>query len=52
MFRSVDILDGLEAWAAELRTDEAVGERSRERWMRQAADDDGSMTGILHDAAE
>ncbi|MBA2283054.1 MAG: hypothetical protein H0W25_17730, partial [Acidimicrobiia bacterium] len=47
-----DLLARLAAWAAAARVDEAAAARSRERWLRQAADEGASFTGVLLDLAE
>jgi hypothetical protein len=42
----------LERWASEVRVDDAVRARSRERWLRQAAEEGGTLVGVLADLAE
>jgi hypothetical protein len=48
--------DGLAAridrWAADARVDEAARVRARERWLRQQAEEGGSLAGVLADLAE
>jgi hypothetical protein len=48
--------DGLAAalarWAAEARVDEAGAARARERWLRQQAEEEATMAGVLCDLAE
>jgi hypothetical protein len=48
--------DGLAAridrWAADARVDEAARLRARERWLRQQAEEEGSLAGVLADIAE
>jgi len=48
--------DGLVAdltrWLAEQRADAAVAARTRERWLRQAADEEAMVAGVLLDLAE
>ncbi|MGH9247013.1 MAG: hypothetical protein ACRD29_22380 [Acidimicrobiales bacterium] len=42
----------LARWAAEVRADEAAAARSRERWLRQQAEEESSVAGVLCDLAE
>ncbi len=42
----------LERWAAEARVDEAARARSRERWLRAQAEEEGSLAGVLADLGE
>lgn len=42
----------LERWAAEARVDEAARRRSRERWLLQQAEEEGTFAGVLADLAE
>ncbi len=42
----------LARWAAEGRSAEAVGSRSRERWLRQQAEESATWLGVLLDLAE
>jgi hypothetical protein len=42
----------LDRWAAEARVDEAARRRSRERWLRQQAEEESSLAGVLVDLAE
>ena len=46
------MLDDLERWAAGARAQEAAEARSRERWLRQAAEEEASFAGLLVDLAE
>ncbi|HEX7275774.1 MAG TPA: hypothetical protein VF244_00225, partial [Acidimicrobiales bacterium] len=46
------MLDDLERWAAGARAQEAAEERIRERWLRQAAEEEASFSGLLVDLAE
>jgi hypothetical protein len=46
------VLDDLERWAAGARAQEAAEARVRERWLRQAAEEDASFAGLLVDLAE
>ncbi len=46
------MLDDLERWAAGARAQEAAEERVRERWLRQAAEEEASFAGLLVDLAE
>jgi hypothetical protein len=45
-------LDDLERWAAGARAQEAADARVRERWLRQAAEEEASFAGLLADLAE
>lgn len=47
-----DLAARLERWAAEARVDHAARQRSRERWLRQQAEEGGSLAGVLCDLAE
>ena len=42
----------LERWAAEALVDDAARRRSRERWLRQQAEEETSLRGLLVDLAE
>lgn len=44
--------DGLLRWAADARADDAAAARSRERWLRQQADEEATFAGVLLDLAE
>lgn len=46
------MLDDIERWVADARAEEAAGERVRERWLRQQAEEGGSFAGVLVDLAE
>jgi len=46
------VLDDLERWAAGARAQEAAEARVRERWLRQAAEEDASFADLLVDLAE
>jgi len=46
------MLDDIERWVADARADEAAGERVRERWLRQQAEEGGTFAGVLVDLAE
>jgi len=46
------VLDDIERWVADARADEAAGERVRERWLRQQAEEAGTFAGVLVDLAE
>lgn len=46
------MLDDLERWAAGARAQEAAEARIRERWLRQAAEEEASFAGLLVDLAE
>jgi hypothetical protein len=47
-----DLLRRLSAWAAAARADDAATARSRQRWLRQAAEEDATFAGVLLDLAE
>lgn len=42
----------LETWVADARVDEAARQRSRERWMRDVAEQEATLLGVLLDLAE
>jgi hypothetical protein len=42
----------MDRWAADARVDEAARVRTRERWLRQQAEQEGSLAGVLADLAE
>ena len=42
----------LDRWVAEARVDEAALGRSRERWLREVAEQEATLTGVLADLAE
>jgi hypothetical protein len=42
----------LERFAADARVDEAARRRSRERWLRQSAEEEATMRGVLADLGE
>jgi hypothetical protein len=42
----------LEAWAADARAEDAAARRSRERWLRQAAEEEATLAGVLADLGE
>jgi hypothetical protein len=46
------VLDDLERWAAGARAQDAAEARIRERWLRQAAEEEASFAGLLVDLAE
>jgi hypothetical protein len=47
-----DMAARLERWAAEARVDDAARQRVRERWLRQQAEEEASLAGVLCDLAE
>ena len=47
-----DLLGRLAAWASEISADAAAAARSRERWLRQAAEEEATFAGVLLDLAE
>ncbi len=46
------LLSALTAWSADTRTREAVAARTRERWLRQQAQEGATWLGVLVDLAE
>jgi hypothetical protein len=42
----------LDRWVAEARVDDAALQRSRERWLREVADQEATLGGVLTDLAE
>lgn len=46
------MLDDIERWVADARAEEAAGERVRERWLRQQAEEEATFAGVLVDLAE
>jgi hypothetical protein len=46
------LVDRLERWVAEARVDQAALERSRERWLREVADQEATFAGTLLDLGE
>jgi hypothetical protein len=52
LFGGDALLDRLERWAADSRVDEAARQRSRERWLRQQAEEEATLAGVLLDLAE
>jgi hypothetical protein len=42
----------LDRWVAEARVDEAALQRSRERWLREVAEQEATLGGVLIDLAE
>lgn len=49
---SGDLVADLTRWLAEQRADAAAAARARERWLRQAAEEDAVVAGVLLDLAE
>lgn len=47
-----DLVAELTRWLADRRSDAASASRSRERWLRQQAEEDATFAGILLDLAE
>lgn len=47
-----DLVGALTRYLAEQRADAAASSRARERWLRQAADEDATLAGVLVDLAE
>jgi hypothetical protein len=47
-----DLTARLERWAGEARVDDAARQRSRERWLRQAAEEGATLAGVLADLGE
>jgi hypothetical protein len=46
------LAERLERWAANARVDEAARARSRERWLRRQAEEEGTLAGVLADLLE
>ncbi len=42
----------LDAWVADAHVDEAARQRSRERWLRDVAEQESTLVGVLLDLAE
>ena len=51
-FDGFDDLDGLAAWAAEVRVDDAIDQRRRAAWLRRQAAEGATLAGVLVDLAE
>ncbi len=47
-----DLVADLTRWLADVRADAAAASRARERWLRQAAEEEAMFAGILLDLAE
>ena len=47
-----DLLQRLARWVSEASADAAADARARQRWLRQAADEDATFAGVLLDLAE
>ncbi len=47
-----DLVADLTRWLADVRVDAAAASRARERWLRQAAEEEAMFAGILLDLAE
>ena len=47
-----DLVEQISHWLAERRSDDAVAARSRERWLRQQAQEEGTFAGVLLDLGE
>ncbi|HEU5150775.1 MAG TPA: hypothetical protein VFU19_09770 [Iamia sp.] len=47
-----DLVGDITRWLAEQRADAAAAARARERWLRQAADEEALVAGVLLDLAE
>jgi hypothetical protein len=47
-----DLVGDITRWLAEQRADAAAASRARERWLRQAADEEALVAGVLLDLAE
>lgn len=48
----IDVVAGLTRWLATERADAAAAARARERWLRQAAEEEATVAGTLLDLAE
>jgi hypothetical protein len=49
---ATDLAARLDRWVAEARVDDAARRRARERWLRQQAEEEASLAGVLADLAE
>jgi hypothetical protein len=47
-----DLVGDITRWLAEQRADAAAASRARERWLRQAAEEEALVAGVLLDLAE
>ncbi|MBI2708700.1 MAG: hypothetical protein HYX34_03275 [Actinobacteria bacterium] len=47
-----DIVEDLDRWLAATRADAAAESRARERWLRQQAQEEATLAGLLLDLAE
>ena len=47
-----DLLARLDRWVSDARTDQAAAARTRERWLKQAAEESATFSGVLLDLAE
>jgi hypothetical protein len=47
-----DLLARLDRWVSDARSDEAAAARTRERWLKQAAEESATFSGVLLDLAE
>jgi small nuclear ribonucleoprotein (snRNP)-like protein len=45
-------IDGLEAWVASIRVEDAARTRSRRHWLERQAEEEASIAGVLVDLAE
>lgn len=48
----VGLVGQITRWLAEQRSDDAAAARSRERWLRQQAQEEGTFAGVLLDLGE
>src|SRR4029453_8199006 len=49
---SGDLVAVLTRWLAEQRSEDAVAARTRERWLRQQAQEEGTFAGVMLDLGE
>lgn len=50
--RTTSFTSRLDRWVSEARVDEAALQRSRERWLREVAEQEATLSGVLADLAE
>ncbi|MFZ6005444.1 MAG: hypothetical protein ACOYXM_16095 [Actinomycetota bacterium] len=50
--RSPSFTSRLDRWVSEARVDQAALQRSRERWLREVAEQEATLSGVLADLAE
>lgn len=50
--RTASFTSRLDRWVSEARVDQAALQRSRERWLREVAEQEATLSGVLADLAE